>query len=52
MENTENNNLQKTWIVINCDGYYPECGFCGYWLSLKDMICPKCGKEVDWDDKR
>lgn len=35
-------------VVINCDGYYPECGNCGYWLKITDKICPECNRIIDW----
>ena len=35
-------------VVINCDGYYPECGGCGCWLSLKDKTCPDCKRTLNW----
>ena len=36
-------------VEINCDGYYPYCGNCGYFdLKHKEERCPKCGQLQDW----
>ena len=36
-------------VEINCDGYYPYCGNCGYFdLKDKEEKCPKCGQLPDW----
>jgi hypothetical protein len=47
--------INITHITINCDGYYPECGNCGYWFKTSEIdcdICQKCGMMVNWEDRR
>jgi rubrerythrin len=44
-----------TYITINCDGWYPECGNCGYWFIRSEIdceVCPQCGMKVNWEDRR
>ena len=44
-----------TRIIINCDGYYPECENCGYWFKRSEVdckICPQCGMKANWEDRR
>ena len=55
MEDTEKDKLETTFIVINCDGYYPECGNCGYWFKRSEIdceVCPQCRMKVNWEDRR
>jgi predicted Zn-ribbon and HTH transcriptional regulator len=47
--------VEHTHIIINCDGYYPECGNCGYWFKRSEIdceICPECEMKINWEDRR
>ncbi len=51
----DNEQVKTTHITINCDGWYPECGNCGYWFIRSEIdceTCPQCGMKVNWEDKR
>jgi len=43
---------QKTSVVFKqFDGSIEsECGNCGLWLDKTYSVCPKCGKELNWND--
>ena len=46
LQNHKNDIPQK--IAYDDDGY-TCCGNCGYYLNIKYVNCPKCGRRVDWD---
>jgi predicted Zn-ribbon and HTH transcriptional regulator len=51
----DNEQVKTTHITINYDGYYPECGNCGYWFIRSEIdceICPQCKMKVNWEDRR